>query len=287
MALCDLCGEKASWLQNRHLACNEWLLELELKKPLRDLIFNGMSNGQTYEALDREVQKMASSSKLPLIRFQEQVLQAVNDAAAQLAQQEPISADEFERLVAILRGFSNDSYTTESVQRRWFGMPILGMSLILWQVLHNIQPYYDGDGRMQFNLQSGEEPFFTAGKVVFAQERTAATHPRTFASLSIPIGGGMYYRVGASEGYQQQSSGLLPLDIGEMLITNRSLYFGGQKKTVRIALNHGVRYQPYMDAVGVCEANGGAPNVFVPDYNGMDTGWFFFNLLSALTAKLN
>jgi hypothetical protein len=49
-------------------------------------------------------------------------------------------------------------------------------------------------------------------------------------------------------------------------------------------LNHVVRYQPYVDGVGVCESHG-TPKVFVMDYGGLDTGWFFFNLLSALTGR--
>ena len=72
--------------------------------------------------------------------------------------------------------------------------------------------------------------------------------------------------------------------MGEMLITNQALYFGGQNRTLRVPLNHVIRYQPYVDAVDVCESHG-VPKVFIPDYSGMDTGWFF-NLLSALTAKL-
>jgi hypothetical protein len=164
-------------------------------------------------------------------------------------------------------------------------MGALFMSNTLWQVLHDLPPYYDSVDRMQFNLESGEHPVFTAGKVVFAEEKTVSTHSRTFGSLSVPIGAGMYYRIGGSQGHQEQASGLLPLDMGEMLITNRALYFGGQRKTLRIALKHVIRYQPYVDGVGVCEAHG-APKVFIPDYSGMDTGWFFFNLVSALTSKL-
>ncbi|HEV2689468.1 MAG TPA: hypothetical protein VGV35_12980, partial [Bryobacteraceae bacterium] len=168
-------------------------------------------------------------------------------------------------------------------QRRWFGLPSLDMSLILWQVLHGLTPIYDGTGRMQFNLHSDEVPIFTAGKVTLAEEQTVSTHARTFGGLSIPVGGGMYYHVGGSQGHQV--SGLLPIDIGEMLITTEALYFGGQKKTLRIALTKVLRFQPYVDGVGVCESHG-PPKVLVPDYCGMDTGWFFFNLLSALSSKL-
>jgi hypothetical protein len=117
------------------------------------------------------------------------------------------------------------------------------MSLILWQVLHGLNPVYDGVGRMQFNLQADEVPIFTAGKVTFAEERTVSTHTRTFGGLSLPVGAGIYYHIGSSQGHQV--SGLLPLDVGEALITTRAIYFGGQKITLRIPLNHVVRYQPY------------------------------------------
>jgi predicted permease len=166
------------------------------------------------------------------------------------------------------------------------GLPRLDMSLILWQVLHGLIPVYDGAGRMQFNLQSGEQPIFSAGKVTFAEERTVSTHARTFGGISVPIGAGIYYHVGGSQAHQEQASGLMPIDVGEVLITTHALYFGGQKTTLRIPLNRVVRYQSYVDGVGVCEAHG-APKVFVPDYSGMDTGWFFFNLLTALSKALS
>jgi len=35
----------------------------------------------------------------------------------------------------------------------------------------------------------------------------------------------------------------------------------------------------------VCESYG-APKVFVFDYRGMDAGWFFYNLLVALSKQL-
>ena len=69
------------------------------------------------------------------------------------------------------------------------------------------------------------------------------------------------------------------------LITSHALYFGGQKTTLRIPLDRVLRYQAYVDGVAVCESHG-APKVFTFDYRGMDTGWFFYNVLSALTNNL-
>jgi hypothetical protein len=138
--------------------------------------------------------------------------------------------------------------------------------------------------RVAFNLRAGELPVFQTGNcVAYAEERTVTTNrSRSYQGLSLPVGGGIYYHIGGSQGHQERTSGLLPLDGGKILITTKALYFGGQEKTFRIALDHVLRYQPYVDGVGVCEDHK-TPKIFVFDYRGMDVGWFFYNLLSALS----
>lgn len=282
MARCDICGENAGFFQSRHPACSA--RTEDVKNNLQTWILTGAVAGKAYEELKTEAEQIVLENNIPLDRVREAILQSANDAASQIALQAPITEAELDRLYKILQGFGFDEYLTETAQRRWFGLAFLGMSHTLWQVLHDVTPFYDGTGRMQFNLQAEEQPIFSIGKATFAEERTVSTGSRTFGGLSVPVGGGVYYHVGASQGHQV--TGLLPLDMGEMLITSRSLYFGGQKRTLRIPLQHVVRYQSYVDGVGVCESHD-APKVFVPDYSGMDTGWFLFNLLSALTGKLN
>src|ERR1700680_1988885 len=283
MAVCDLCGENAGWFKSRHPLC---VMRVEnAQKAMRELELNGIMAGRGYADLDAEAKQLADTRHVRFDNVREALLQGANDAASKIALESPVSQEEYRRVFGVLQGWHIQDYLStaaEFLKRQWFGLPRLDMSLILWQVLHGLMPVYDGTGRMQFNLHPGEQPIFTAGKVTFAEERTVSTHTRTYGGLSIPVGAGIYYHVGASQG--QQVSGLLPLDIGEMLITTHALYFGGQKTTLRIQLDSVLRYQSYLDGVGVCEAHG-APKVFVPDYSGMDTGWFFFNLLSALTAR--
>jgi hypothetical protein len=138
-----------------------------------------------------------------------------------------------------------------------------------------------------FNVRSGETPIFQTGttNVMYAEERTITTYPRSFGGFSLPVGSGIYYHVGGSQGHPVRTPGLRQLDIGGMLITSHALYFGGQQTTLRIPLDRVLRYQSYLDAVGVCESHG-APKVFVFSFSGgMYVGWFFYGLLSALTKK--
>jgi hypothetical protein len=281
MSLCDYCGEKAAWFRNSHPAC---VARADgMGHTVKEIAISGTLAGKSYEELSTEVQQVLTGNKVPFKYVREALLQGVNDAASQIALQSPISDEEFNRLVAILQGFDITAYCAEYADRRWFGFAQLGMSSILWQVIHRNVPLFED--AVDFNLRSDELPIFQTGNcVTYAEERTVSNHVRSFGGLSLPVGGGVYYHIGGSQGHQERTSGLLPLDGGKMLITSHAVYFGGQKTTLRIPLDRVLRYQPYVDGVGVCESHG-APKVFVFNYRGMDTGWFFYNLLSSLTSN--
>lgn len=133
-----------------------------------------------------------------------------------MALQSPISDEEFSRLVAILQGFEISDYSAEYADRRWFGFAQLGMSSILWQVIHHKAPFFED--AVEFNLRPDEIPIFQTGNcVTYAEERTVSNHVRSFGGLSLPVGGGIYYHIGGSQGHQERTSGLLPLDGGKML----------------------------------------------------------------------
>jgi len=256
-----------------------------LKHSLHDLVFNGVLAGMPFGKLNTQTETKIQEDNLPKSYFQQTMLLAANDAVTQISQKFPIPEDELTRLVDLLNGFGYPEGNREEILRnRLFGMPFASLSNILWEVHNDRLPYYDGTGRMQFNLRQGEHPIFSAGNVTFAEELTVNTGSRTYGGLSVPIGEGIYYHFGASQA--RKVSGLLPIDVGDLLVTSQALYFGGQQKTMQISLPHVLRYEPYDDAVGVCEA-AGPPKVFVPDFSGMDTGWFLFNLLSTLTSKLS
>jgi len=280
---CDLCGASAGIFKSRHSQCE--LKAESLKHDLCDLVREGTLAGNPFEALYTEAATKIEENRMPITYFGEAMLQGANDAAIQIAQKSPIPDEELTRLVQLLQGFGYLAQNRdEIVRRRLYGMAFAGMSNTLWQVQNDRQPYFDGVGASTFNLKRGEEPIYSAGKVTYAEERTVNTGSRSYGGVSLPLGAGAYYHIGGSQG--KKVSGLLPLDVGQVLITSQSLYFGGQTRTLRISLARVLRYEPYVDGVGVCESSG-PPKVFVPDYSGMDTGWFFFNLLSTLTHKLN
>lgn len=297
MSICEYCGEKAGWFQTNHAACVS--KASSSRKVVEKLVFDGTLAGRSYEELSSEVQQVLTDSRVSFNYVRDEVLQGANDAASQIALKSPISPSEFKRLVDIISGFRirgfegssdvqlSDEYKAQMLQRKWFAMAQLLMSSVLSQVLNDITPNFaETVGEpVAFNLRAGEIPIYQTGDcVMYAEERTVTSHSRSYQGLSLPVGRGIYYHIGGSQGHQERTSGLVPLDGGKILITSKALYFGGQTKTFRIQFDHVLRYQPYVDGVGVCESHG-APKVFVFDYRGMDVGWFFYNLLVALTTR--
>lgn len=283
MGLCEYCGQKSGWFRLNHAVCQ---LNADLaRKSVKEIVYKGALAGRPYPALNDEVKRRLLQDNLRPELFREAVLQGANDAVSQIALKAPVSQTEFLRLDEMLgvKGWNILAYGEGIKSRKWFGYSQLAMSTLLWEILHNIRPIFDS--AIDFNLRPNEYPIFQTGDcVTYAEQRTVSQHIRSFGGLSVPMGAGIYYHFGGSQGHVEKSSDLVALDGGKILITSAALYFGGQCKTLRISLANVLRYESYRDAVGVCESYG-APKVFLFDYSGMDAGWFFYNLLAALTRR--
>ena len=283
MSVCTYCGENAGWLQKSHPACIKRTADTANSIKLK--VFNGILEGKPYDSLLADVQQAVTDNKVLFQHVQRTLLQGVNDAITQAVLQAPCSEEELSRLFDIYTKFGMESYQDELLRNRWFSAVQMVLSHALWRVLNNLPPYFDG--KIELNIPSTESPIYACSNVIYSEERTQSTHITTFQGMSVRLGKGVYYHFGGSQGHNVYTSGLQQLDTGKALITTRAFYFGGQKKTLRIPLDCVLRYQPYVDAIGICEGSG-APKIFTPNTaGGMELGWFYFNMLSALTTHLS
>jgi len=285
MSSCEYCGEKTGWFQSSHPAC---IAKADsTAQAVKEFVIATVSSGTLAEIL-AGVSKILDDTHVKEQYVHEALMDALDEAASQVAMNSPVSDDDYDRIESILFAYAKP-WAQPGLER--FGLGRLMQSNLIWRVINNLTPVWNEPP--QFNLQQDETLVYQTGAdVTYAEERTVSTHNRSYGGLSVPVGLGMYAHLGGSHGHQE--SGLLTLDGGMVAITTHNFYFAGQKATLQIPLQRVIRYQSYADGVGICEAYG-APKLFLFNHDseflsgtsGYDMGWFLHPFLTALTQRLS
>ncbi len=279
MADCRLCGLKAGVFKSVHDQClkdAETATE-KLKAMMTRAVQSVTSVAevlQTFTLLKRE-------GRLKDDEVASILLSAANKAALSLAHEQPVSNQVLED-VGNLYSAAYPTFLTGGVNFKDYpGFISLTFSNTLYQVLHGETPYFDSSKRIDFRLSSDERPILRRNTRL-AEYRNNKKHGQS-QSISLPVGGGIYYRFNVSSPRVEETV-LSILDEGEMLITTGAIYFGGLRHTLRIPHSSIIRLQSLADGLGIHQQNG-TGNILIPASLGFDDGWFFYNLVAALAAR--
>lgn len=126
------------------------------------------------------------------------------------------------------------------------------------------------------NFEVDEEILWVFNSVTSYQEVTKTINVGASQGLSVRIARGIYYRVGAFRGEPISTSSLKPLYYGDMIITNKNVYFYSTQKSVKYPYDKILAYVPFEDAIGIQQTRANAKTVY---YKGID-GRYAFNLLT-------
>jgi len=287
VGLCEYCDQKAGFFQSVHPACVA--KANSTAETVKTFVTKTIVDGGSLADIQLGLPPIIGNVKEQYVH--EAIQNGLNEGVGQVARKAPVSGDDFTRIEAIMTAYG----VKTEISKRWFGFIALCQSNMLHQVLNSILPAWQDPPL--FNLRHGEVLCYQTGRtVVYAEEKTVSTG-RGYGGVSLPVGHGIYAHLGESK--PQKVSGLIPLDAGQVAITSENFYFAGQKSTLQIPLRHVIRYQPYVDGVGICVSHG-APKVFTfnqscqfPDGRYLtvdvqwDSGWFLYPFLTALTNRLN
>lgn len=142
-----------------------------------------------------------------------------------------------------------------------------------------INPRLDVEG-LSINLLRGEVVLWLFDGVELHEIKSRTSYVGGSHGVSIRIVKGFYYRVGAFRGERVQTQNLVLQDIGSLIITNRNVYFSGDKKSMRIRLKKIVSVQGYSDGIAITrESVNPKPLTFK-----LDDPWFASNLILRLGA---
>ena len=104
---------------------------------------------------------------------------------------------------------------------------------------------------LSINLLKGEVVLWLFNNVELYEIKSHTSYVGGSHGVSIRIARGLYYRVGAFKGERVQTKDLVRQDRGSLIITDRSFYFLGPIKSMRIRLNKIVNVQGYPDGIAL------------------------------------
>jgi hypothetical protein len=130
------------------------------------------------------------------------------------------------------------------------------------------------------NLKRGEYVVWFFGGVTFLQFRTKTHYVGRSHGVSLRVMKGVYYRVGASRGEPVTSENLTQVDIGMLVVTQRTAYFKGPMRTVSIPTAKILSVDAYSDGISITRDAVNAK----PQFFKLDDPWFAANLILKVAA---
>ena len=128
---------------------------------------------------------------------------------------------------------------------------------------------------LPLSLQKGEQVIWVFKNVKYCENKTRTQFVGGSQGVSVRVMKGVYYRVGAFRGAPIQTTAMVHVDTGLLVVTNTHLTFIGPQKSVRLKHDKIISHTPYSDGIGVCrDAVTAKPQVFITD-----DGWFTYNVI--------
>jgi hypothetical protein len=128
------------------------------------------------------------------------------------------------------------------------------------------------------NLMKKEKPVWLFNGCKFLEERTSRSFSGVSHGLSIKVMKGVYYRPSLFRGHPVETSKVVHVDNGSVLVTSHHIYLLGARKSSRIPYRKIIAFEPYSDGVGVQRDTMTAkPQIFT-----VDDAWFAYNLVTNL-----
>jgi hypothetical protein len=264
---CDLCHEETGVLGREHRECSDAGKRIQLLVRKTAL---GSGNGSDFAGA-YDVARQANTHRVVDVA---PALAAWRDAVTKVLDDRILSADEETRLLTIAETVG---IKQENGGEAWVR---LVKAAILRDVTEGRIPERAQISGANANLMKKERSVWLFNGSKFLEEHTSRSFAGVSHGLSIRIAKGVYYRPSVFRGHPIESTKLVHVDNGNVLVTSHHLYLLGARKSSRVPYRKIVAFEPYKDGIGIQrDAMTAKPQIFT-----VDDAWFAYNLITNLAA---
>lgn len=274
MGTCKICGLSAGWFKEYHAECQAKF------NSGRESLISTSTNAILIQAerenlMDR-CKSIAQHYMLSDDAIRDSLITSWEKTLENLLDNGILSQEEEGKLMTFAEEFGFGQYQLD--RKGQYTRAI--KAAVLREVTEGIIPqrFKVGDNH-PFNLQKTETLVWAFNDVSYLEEKTSRTYVGASQGMSIRVGKGVYYRVGAFEGHPVETTQMVYKGKGVLAITTKHIYFASETlKSVRIPYNKIISWISFSDGIGIhTDAKSSKPIAFV---NG--DGWFIFNLVQNL-----
>lgn len=270
MGICKLCGKDAGWLRSTHKECAERYAGGT--KLVESLVVGAIRSGIDQQKIEDKVSEFANTFNLDLDGVKPILLSAWDKAAEDALADNLLTKEEETRLTELAEFFGAN---THALSQRPAFMKLVKAAVIRDLCEGKLPARLELDGQLPLALQKGEQVIWVFKNVKYYESKTRTHYVGGSQGVSIRVMKGVYYRVGGFRGEPVQTTAMVHMDTGLLIVTNKHLAFIGPQKSVRLKHEKIISHTPYSDGIGVCrDATTAKPQVFITD-----DGWFTYNVI--------
>lgn len=276
MGTCPYCKQSAGFLKSLHPACKE-RYERGWQQMVAKATDAAMGKSPL-AGLQGALAEIARTSYLDDSRVKGALVAGWEGASTLYLEDNIISEAEEETLANYAKEYSLSQQ--DLIQHGAYTRVVKGS--ILREVLNGETPSaVKFNGTIPFNVGKDEVMIWMEGSIKYMEERTHRTYVGGSQGVSMRIAKGLYYRVGAFKATPVVTSALEAVDQGNLLITDKALYFQGPKKSFRIPFAKMVSFLPYSNGMGFFKNTANAKQQVIVSGDG----WFYYNLVTNLAQR--
>jgi len=270
MGICKLCGKDAGWLHTTHRDCVARYAGGT--KLVESIVVGAIRDGIDRQRIEDKVSEFANTFNLDLSGVKPILLVAWDKAAEDALADNLLTKEEETRLTELATFFGADA---QALSDRPVFMKMVKAAVIRDLCEGKIPIRLQIEGQIPVALQKDEQIIWVFKDVKYFESKTRTQYVGGSQGVSVRVMKGVYYRASAFRGEPVQTTAMVNIDTGLLVVTNRHLTFVGPTKSIRIKYDKIISYTPYSDGIGICrDAVTAKPQVFITN-----DGRFAYNVI--------
>lgn len=275
MGNCIYCGNKAGLFKKKHSEC-----EQKSKAGWDNMITEvrqAAISGNGFDTLQNKLTEIAQASFIPTQKVKEAMVKGWEQAVDHFLEDDILHVEEERQLVSFIDHFG---LSQDELDLKGSFSKVVKAAVIRDLVEGKLPQRVKLDSPLSFNFQKDETIVWVFAGVQYFEDRIRRQYVGGYQGFSVRVARGVYYRTGGFKGTPIEHTERVHVDTGILTVTNKHIYFGGARKSFRVAFKKIVSFEPMSDAIGIMRDAATAKGQFFRTGDG----WFTYNLFTNLAS---